>query len=242
MKCEELIPLLARTPLCVNSGESAQIETQCLYPSSDPVFVFVSKLRSGFQVHDGGGAMRSAMIHGRSWQTALERAGKRHSVDVIGGALFATPPDEDWLYPAILAVSNASAMAARLAHEAAVSRSESTLKEAIYDGLRRAVAESKIGRDYEYRGRSGHLWQIDFAVREQRLVLVKSVVQNGNSINSNYAAFGDIGDPEEVSKFSVYDRELNQDSEALLRQVAALVPVGSLTPMVQQSAYRGRLS
>jgi hypothetical protein len=241
VKCAELMPLL-NAGVCSETVDGAQIETQCLYPSSDPVVVYISELLNGFRVHDGGGAMRSAIVHGRNWQDALKKAGKRHSVEVKGDALWATAPTVDWLYPAILAVSNASALAARLSLEAAVSRAESTLREVIYEKLLRAVPESKIGKDFEYRGRSGHMWAVDFAVREESLILVKSVVQNGNSINSNYAAFGDIGDQEEVAKFSVYDRELNQDAEALIRQVAALVPVKSLTPMVQQRAYRSRLS
>ncbi len=163
-------------------------------------------------------------------------------MDVRDGALVAVPLDEEWLYPAVLAVSNASALAARLAIEANQSKSENSLKDMIFEGLKRAVPESKIGRDFEYRGRSGHVWQVDFAVREESLLLVKSVVQNGNSINSNYATFGDIGDREEVFKLSVFDRPLNHDAEALLRQVAALVPIKTLTPMVQQHAYRNRLS
>jgi len=242
MKCDDLIPLLMRDPTCMDTLHGAQLETHCLYPSSDPVHVYVSRLRSGFHVHDGGGAMRSAIAHGRTWQHALERAGKRHSVKVASGTLLAEPPDLEWLYPAILAVSNASAMAARLALEAGISRAESNLREAIFDGLKRAVPESKIGREFEYRGRSGHLWQVDFAVKEESLILIKSVVQNGNSINSNYATFGDIGDQEEVHKFSVFSRELNQDTSALLRQVAALVPLKSLPQMTERYAYRNRLS
>lgn len=242
MKCEDLLPLITRAPLCADSIHGAQLETHCFYPSSDPVHVFVSRLRAGFHVHDGGGAMRSAIASGRNWQGALERASKRHSVIARSGTLLAEPPNDEWLYPAVLAVANASAMAARLALEAALSRSESTLRDVIWDALKRAVPESKIGRDFEYRGRSGHLWQVDFAVKEERLILVKSVVQNGNSINSNYASYGDIGDQDQVQKLSVYDRELNQDTYALLRQVALLVPVGSLTPMVQKEAYRTRLS
>jgi hypothetical protein len=229
-------------PICANTPHGARIETHCLYPSSDPVHVFVRQRKEGFQVHDGGGAMRSAVAHGRNWQSAMERASRRHSVVFRDGTLVAEPPSVDWLYPAILAISNASALAARLAMEASISRSESSLRDAIFEGLKRAVPESKIGREFEYRGRSGHLWQVDFAVREERLVLVKSVVQNGNSINSNYATFGDIGDQDDLTKFSVFDRKLNQDTEALLRQVAALVPLASVTAMVEQRAYRRRLS
>ncbi len=241
MNCAELMPLLTRTPLCAETELGTQLQTTCLYPSSDPVNVYIARLRGGFRVHDGGGAMRSAILHCRNWQSALERAGRRHSVMVSDGALVARPPDEEWLYPAVLAVANASALAARYALESVQNRSESSLKDMIFEKLKRAVPESKIGKDFEYRGRSGHMWQVDFAVREEGLILVKSVVQNGNSINSNYAAFGDIGEAEEVLKFSVFEQALNPDSEALLRQVAALVPIAALTQMVHRQAYRNRL-
>ena len=131
MNCEELIPLLTRILNCEDAEFCGQFLTHCLYPSSDPVFVNVSRLYNGFQVDDGGGAMRSAMGHVRTWQAALEKAGRRYSVDVRDGAIVAIPEDEEWLYPAVLAVSNASALAARLALEANQSKSENTLKDLI---------------------------------------------------------------------------------------------------------------
>lgn len=241
MNCNDLAAM-APFPACEETNDGLRIHTDCLYPSADPVYVYVAKLNEGYRVSDGGGALRSITVHGRTWDGYVDKACRRHFVQVKGGTLIAEPRSDDWLRAAIVAVSNASAMVARLAVEADLPRDESTLRADILEQLKLAVPESKIGTEFEYRGRSGHLWRVDFAVREERLLLVKSVVENGNSINSNYATFGDIGDDEGVRKFSVYRSPLAQDTEALLRQVTSLVPIASLLPLVEQQAYHRRLS
>jgi hypothetical protein len=234
VRCAELDALLSRLPACEETEFGTRTRTDCLYPSSDPVWVYVARRAEGYRVSDGGGAVRSALNHGAAGLSFFEKACKRYSVEHHGNELVAEPKSDEWLYPAIVAVSNASAMAARQALEAVAARSESGLKLAIYEHLKRTVPPASLASNYEYRGRSGHIWPIDFAVLRSELVLIKSVVQNGNSINSNYATFGDIGDAEPVRKFSVFDQELAPDSAALLHQVATLVPLQSLSAATQR--------
>lgn len=207
----------------------SRLRTDCLYPSSDPVLVWVKKhpFGDGFRVDDCGGAWRSAQKHGVTSPSIFEKAQKRYSVNAGDGIIWAEPDNADWLVPAILAVANASAMAARAALEM-TDRYEKSLNSQIQDVLMRHIPPHRIAKNYEYRGRSGHMWPIDFAVTAQRVTLIKSVVQNGNSINSTYAAFGDIGDDAAVNKYAVFDRELKQDSTALIHQVADLVPFKAL--------------
>lgn len=227
MNCAELDSLLTRTPHCVEVEGGVRLATHCLYPSSDQVHVYVGRRRDGFRVTDGGGAWRSAQRVGRASEGMFDDACKRHSVKVESGIILAEPPSQDWLYPAAIAVANASAMAARSALEIN-EKAEKSLNAAIYETLSRHIAKHRIARNYEYRGRSGHLWPIDFAVMRSDTLLLKSVSQNGNSINSNYATFGDIGDSDGLVKLSVFESNLKQDSAALLRQVAALVPLNAL--------------
>lgn len=227
MNCADLDSLLTRTPSCIEVEGGARLTTHCLYPSSDPVHVFIGKRAEGFRVTDGGGAWRSALMVGKASESIFEKACRRHSVEVRGGILLATPPTSDWLYPAVLAVANASAMAARAALET-YERAEKSLNAEIFELLSRHVPKHRIAKKYEYRGRSGHVWEIDFAVLRSETLLIKSVAQNGNSINSNYATFGDIGEQPDLSKVSVFDTELKQDSASLLRQVATLVPFKAL--------------
>ncbi len=227
MNCADIDSLLTQIPACVEVGGGARFTTHCLYPSSDPVHVFIGKRDRGYRVTDGGGAWRSAGRVGKANEGIFHRACKRHSVAFKSGILLAEPPDSNWLYPAILAVANASAMAARAALEINI-RSEKSLNMAIYEMISRHVPKHQITKNYEYRGRSGHNWPIDIAVLRSRTMLVKSVAQNGNSINSNYAAFGDIGDQPQLDKISVFENELKQDSAALLQQVTSLVPFKAL--------------
>lgn len=227
MNCEDLDILLTRTPRCVVVEGGVRFVTHCLYPSSDPVHVFVGKKIDGYRVTDGGGAWRSAQHIGRASETMFDRACKRHSVKAEGGLVYAEPPSSDWLYPAALAVANASAMAAIAALETS-ERAERSLNRAIYEILSRHIAKHRIARNYEYRGRSGHLWPIDFAVMRDETMLIKSVSQNGNSINSNYATFGDIGEHQDIQKVSIFDGMLKPDSAALISQVASLMPISAL--------------
>lgn len=227
MNCADLDSLLTRTPSCMEVEGGVRFATHCLYPSSDRVSVFIGERAGGFRITDGGGAWRSAQHLGRASEGMFERACRRHSVEVAGGIIVANAPNPDWLYPAAIAVANASAMAAQTALDTAA-RSEKSLNAAIYEILSRQVPKHRIARNYEYRGRSGHLWPIDFAVMRSETMLLKSVSQNGNSINSNYATFGDIGDKPDLLKVSIFDQELKQDSAALIRQVAALVPLKAL--------------
>lgn len=236
MNCVDIHAIFSRNPTCVQVEGGIRLTTDCLYPSSDRVSVFVGERSSGFRVTDGGGAWRSAQRLGRANESMFEKACKRYSVNVASGIIVAEAPSHDWLNAAVVAVANASAMAAQAALEASI-RSEKSLNSAIYDTLASIYPKHRIARNYEYRGRSGHVWPIDFAVMDQATTLIKSVSQNGNSINSNYATFGDIGDRPEVAKFSVFVDELKQDSAALLRQVATLVPYRSLGIAIEQKMH-----
>jgi hypothetical protein len=162
----------------------------------------------------------------------------RHAVEERDGFLVAESPNAEWLWPAIVAVANASAMAARTAEMFEEQRKEDDLKGQILDGLSRAIARHRIAKDYEYRGRSHRLWRMDFAVTGATMLLVKAVRPSHNSITSSYTAFGDIGDGDTLAKFSVYDEQLAQDTTALLQQVATIVPVRSLTTMSQRIEER----
>ncbi|HWV60283.1 MAG TPA: hypothetical protein VN034_06500 [Sphingopyxis sp.] len=229
MNCADLNSLLTRIPRCRELDGGSHLRTDCLYPSSDPVMVFVKKqsFGDGFRVDDCGGAWRSAQRHGSPSVGMFDKASRRYSVNAESGMLWAESNNSEWLVPAILAVANASAMAARAALEMA-DRNEKSLNGQIQEVLMRHIPPHRIAKNYEYRGRSGHMWPIDFAVTAERVTLIKSVVQNGNSINSTYAAFGDIGDDAPINKYAVFDRELKQDSTALIRQVADLVPMKAL--------------
>lgn len=236
MKCEELDSLFRQIPACSDVEGGIRVTTHCLYPSSDNVEIFIGERNGGYRITDGGGAWRNAQRLGRASDNIFERACKRHSVEVAGGIIVAHAPHQEWVHAAAIAVANASAMAARTALEMSA-RAEKSLNASILDALSRNVPSHKIARNYEYRGRSGHLWPIDFAVFDNEVMLLKSVTPNGNSINSSYATFGDIGDQPDLTKIAVFENELRPDNAALLRQVASLVPLKALEITVSQGLH-----
>lgn len=232
MDCSNLLAILDRNRVCETSEFGAKIATQCLYPSADPVYAHVAKWGDGFRVTDGGDLLRNVLVHGRddrALTAGLWEACKRHSLTVEGAMLYADVPNEDWLMAAVLALANGAALAASVAVEHETRKGERTLLAKMYAALEMVVPVQHIAKEYEWRGKSGKSWKIDLAVLTgKRPLLMKAVTPHHNSISSNYTTFGDIG-VSETEHFCVYQRNLKEEDASLLRQVATLMPVSSLS-------------
>jgi hypothetical protein len=209
------------------------VATHCLYPSFDPVNVFVVRFGDGFRVHDGGGAIRSAWLHGRDASLIgrmLSKQALRYQISVVGDALVAEAPNVEWLGSAILAVANASAAAAHAAVDRFVAASEAALKDKMLAVLKTTVSPSTIVVGYEVAGRSKN-HQFDFAVREfdESMLLLYAVSPHHVSISSKYVAFSDIIHREGIrtDRWAVHDRPLDAGDVSLLLQVADIVPLAS---------------
>jgi hypothetical protein len=243
LDCTEMMAILDAGRRCEPTDQGLKIATGCLYPSADPVFVHVLSWGSdGYRVTDGGGLSRTVFVHGRdesALQSGLTEASNRHSLRVEGGMLIADVPSRDWLPAAIAAVANGASLAASVAIEHVGRRAERTLANKIYESLEHVVPPQNIAKDFEYRGKSGKSWRIDYAVvrKSDKPLLVKAVTPHHTSISSNYTVFGDIGS-DETERLCVYQRQLHRDDTALLRQVAALVPIGSLEVGVRDALQR----
>lgn len=231
MDCDLLQSILDSRRICEQSENGAKILTQCLYPSSDPVFVHVGTWGDGYRVTDAGGAAEAALFHGKdeaAVSAGLSAARARHSLDLEGGQLVACVPNGDWLPAAVMAVANGAAHAASVAVHHVSKNNERSLASKILARLDRVVPEKMIARGYEYRGKSGKIWHVDFAITvPERPVLIKAVTPNHNSIASNYTTFGDLREQGNL-RYSVFQRRPAQDDASLLRQVAELVPLNSL--------------
>jgi hypothetical protein len=241
MDCRELLDMLDSGRTCEPSDYGFKVPTHCLYPSADIVFVHVAKWGDGYRVTDGGGVSRSVLVHGRddhALQSGLTEASNRHAIRTEGGLLIAEAPSRDWLPAAILAVANGASLAASVAIGHANRKAERGLVAKIYEQLSKAVPAQTIAKDYAYRGKSGKMWRVDYAVlNSERPLLVKAVTPHYNSISSNYTTFGDIG-LESTSRFCVYQRPLERDDTALLRQVATIVPIASLDAGAREAMHR----
>lgn len=234
MICERLHAELVRMAGCAVTEEGVSISTHVMYPSFEPVKVFISGHGDGYRVHDGGGALQSAWDHGRDEKTAnraLAKYARMHSLDHVEGRLVASVPNYEWLMSAVLTVANASAGAAADAVDREVS-SEATLADRIEEVLRSAPEARDFVRGYEISGRSGRRYTFDFAVRRPSdgWLLVDGLNPHPASIASRYVAFADTGrDARDISgRLAVYERPLEDADAALMQQVAALVPFQAL--------------
>lgn len=231
MDCQQLKLLLSERQSCEKSEYGLKIATQCLYPSADTVYVHVANWGDGFRVTDGGGILESVLVHGRdmsSLEAGLKIAQNRHSLAIDGVQLVANVADKDWLPAAILAVANGSSLAASIALEYAVKKVEKTLVSIIEENLLSSVNEKYIAREYKYRGQSGKIWHIDFAVmKNENPILIKAVTPHHTSVASNYTAYGDIGD-NVIERFCVFKERPNDPDSSLLKQVSTLVPTKSI--------------
>jgi hypothetical protein len=240
--CEDVQAALGPLQVCVETPDGARVATQCLYPSFDPVTVFVARVGEIYRVHDGGGAERAAWTHGRDEQLIrrmLARHAARHHIKVVDGMLEAEAPGPEWLLSAMLAVANASANAANAILERSITAGETLLRDKVYDVLAKAFDPRIVKREFPFVGRSGKEHHFDFAIhkRHEPLLLIDTVLPHHVSVSAKYVAFADarFDSSREIGRFAVYDRPLEQGDASLLQQVADLVPFRSLEPGVKRA-------
>ncbi|MGY6498075.1 MAG: hypothetical protein ACXIUP_07590 [Microcella sp.] len=195
--------------------------------------MFVVKVGDGFKVHDGSGAYMTALSHGREdgiIVKSIQAECTRFHLAMVGESMVATVRSRDWLRSAILAVANASCLAAHSAVSKIVAVSEAALHDHIRNTLVATVGRNGFKTDVEITGRSGGRRRFDFAVTgRDEDVFINGVSPHHASISSKYVAFADT-DADPDHKLAVFDRPLGTDDVALLQQVARIVPVEALHP------------
>lgn len=243
MACEDVRAALSAFDVCTETEHGSRVATHCLYPSFDPVYVFVVRFGDGFRVHDGGGAMQSAWMHGRDEsliRRTMTKQAARYQVQIIDDSLVVDVPNAEWLTPAILAVANASAAAAHAALDRVVSATERMLRDRILGVLKETIAASDIAPEFEIAGKSGKKHRFDFAIQEKRdtLLLINAVAPHHISVSAKYVAFADVIQREgrDFDRFAVHDKPLESGDISLLQQVADIVPVRSLRPGIERLA------
>lgn len=239
MICEDVRAAMGVGEICEETDAGARVVTHCLYPSFEPVAVFVSKFGEGYRVSDVGGAVRCAWRHGRDEalsRRTLSREADRFHLKVSDYALVADVPSIEWLRAAILAVANASASVAHTAIGKAAAAVESHLKERIRETLTHITPAERIGTDVEVPGNSGDVRHFDYSVRiaNDNLLLLNAVAPHHSSIAAKYVAFADTKGIEGVSRFAVYDRKLEKGDISLMMQVTELIPLAALDPRARK--------
>ncbi|MFH5926151.1 hypothetical protein [Roseomonas xinghualingensis] len=235
MLCDKVAAALTEFAKCEQTHEGARIPTHCLYPSFEPVNVFVVGYGDGFKVHDGGGAVRSAWDHGRDSSSAyalLRQHASMHQLHAVGDSLVAEVEDQSWLTSAILAVANASASVAYAALDRAAAKTADNLKDKVEAILLKAAPRNSITKSFEVKGKSRKQYEFDFGVRhrDNGWILVDAISPHHASISSKYVAFSDTKEADIAifGRMAVFQYELDQSDAALMQQVADLVPLMAL--------------
>lgn len=234
MSCEDVRASLSAFDVCEDTSDGARVTTHCLYPSFEPVRVYVARMGDGFKVHDGGGAFATAWAHGRDEHLigkSLKDECTRFHLSLVGQSFVAHVPSQDWLLSAILGVANASAAAATSAVSRMVAVAEAALVDRIQQTLTETVGAKGFDRGVDLVGKSGGTRHFDFAIKglhDNEPILINGVSPHHASISHKYVAFADA-EGDQDHKFAVYDRKLDTDDVALLQQVASILPLAALS-------------
>src|SRR5580698_6697293 len=98
MICDQVRAALAEGDVCEETDSGARIVTHCLYPSFEPVEVYVSAFGAGFRITDGAGAAAAAFLHGRDeLGKVLVRECARFGVDCRDDTIVAEVASAEWL-------------------------------------------------------------------------------------------------------------------------------------------------
>ncbi len=212
---------------CVDTMAGARVKTSCLYPSFEPVHVFIIRFGEGFRVHDGGEAARVAFAHGRDGNIVTKLFNKeatRFGISYDSGNFSVTVETSDWLASAILSVANAAAVACSRAVETFQEVAQEDLIAIIYDELNNTGYRGRVIRDYERWGKSGRRYKFPVAIDAKDMVSVFSpVTPHANSVSSRFRSYSDVGSPDNLEKYLIFFEDLSPEDTALLQEVATVM-------------------
>lgn len=238
VSCSAIKEALAPFADCEATPNGARILTHCLYPSFQPVAVYVVGFGKGFIVHDGGDAQAVCWAHGRDERATtryFNEQATKHGLRYVDGNLKLVIEDPTWLASAILAVANAASGAANASVEHIARSAMVVLQDAIHQALIGRFAKSNVLVHPTRTGGSGRSYDFDFGVIDSgRMVLIDAVTPYAASINSKYTAFSDVMQTLDGIGFAVFDRPLQAPEKTLLSQVAQVVPLASMTRGVER--------
>lgn len=232
LDCAVIESLSKRYEVCEQTADGLRLPTQCMYPSFEPVEVFVLRHGDGYIVHDNANAGRLAWTYGiddRAFAVPVKKAASEFGCDVELGKIICKIESFDWLWSAIIGVANASSDAAR----AAVGNARAPKEVGIIQRARAVVDKSVAGVEtrlqYPLHGASGKVHKFDMAVLGKgSIAVVEAVVAHPGSVAAKYLALSDTPSQPNLHKFAIYDSDLTQEDKALISNVADLVTLDAV--------------
>lgn len=227
LDCQQISEALGEFGTCERTERGTRVTTHCLYPSFEPVNVFIVSSKVGFEVHDNAGAVTSSWLHGRERAAIgkiLAKSARTYGCDFDKDVISCRAFEREGIYAAVLSVANASADAARAAVGKEAAQGEESLVERTHGVLQRSSYKLELRKEFEYPGKSGKHYKFDIAAfRGDDLALFEIVLPHPYSIASKYLAFSDTETRSGIYKYAIYDRALPPEDRALMSNVADLV-------------------
>ncbi len=232
LDCVSVAAITKRFETCEETSSGLRLSTQCVYPSFEPVEVYIVKFGDGFVIHDNGGAGRIAWTYGIGDRTVLNPAKKAASefgCTFERGQITCSVDSEEWVWSAITAVANASADAAR----AAVGKTRIPKEQGMITRAKRVFDQAKWKPEtilgFDVPGKSGKIHKFDLAVlSEGTTAIVDAVVPHPNSIAAKYLALADAENQPGFYKYALYENDLAVEDKSLLSNVADLIHIKAL--------------
>lgn len=233
LDCDLVRTAMDQFASCERTTAGIKVGTQCLYPSFEPVEVFIVGHGDGFIVHDDGVAARTAWLHGaedRTVHKALSSSARSFGCEVSGMQIRSGAPSHEWLWSAVAAVANASSDAARASLGKVHQTKEVSLIRKTKAILDTAKWHPETKLDFSYPGRSGKIHTFDLSVESNnKLALIDAVVPHPTSIAAKYLAFSDAENRPGLYKYALYDDDLAQEDKTLILNVADLIKFNAIS-------------
>jgi hypothetical protein len=224
--CEKIFERVPSLLQCVETDNGVRIRTTCLYPSFEPIFMYVVKLGDGYVVHDAGETLSVILAHGQTHKLAKKHINaecKKFGLKAAHRRISVTINAIEWLETAIVSVANAATAASHSAVRDIKNKEESNLADAILDIIRDRLPKGSVIKEYSQQGVSGRTYNFDIGVSlGDRLTLIDTVVPHKASVNSKYVAFSDLPMDEGLQKVVAHNNDLQPEDVLLLQNVATL--------------------
>jgi len=240
--CDIIVASTSSLWACNETENGARIRTTCVFPSFEPVFVYVAKLGDGFVVHDAGETVAVILAHGQDGDAAkrvIRSECKRYDVTFGERRISLKIDAGEWLETAIVAIANTAAAASRNALKDNNKKVEIDLADIIFQLLEPKLAKGAITKGFPYRGESGRRYKFDLAVQgRDNLTLIETVTPHAISVNSKYVALADVPSEAAVKKIAAHNNDLAQEDILLLQNVATVAGPNGVMDLVAGSRTR----
>lgn len=224
--CNTVLMNAAKLWSCKETENGARIRTTCVFPSFEPVFVYIVKYGDGFVVHDAGETMGVILSHGQDGDVAkrfIRAECKRYGLALENRRISLKIDALEWLETAIVSVANTASTAARLAIVETNKKADRELADVLFELLEPKLAKGTLAKDFPFQGASGRKYKFDLAIQAKgKLTLIQAVRPSPISVNSKYVALSDVPTEDPIQKIAAHNNDLAIEDILLLQNVATV--------------------